>query len=1141
MSASITTIVKGVDGARVPVNSTNLLAVPLQTERGAPVLGFIKAVNRQGRLVFSPRDEESLRNLAHIAAAAVLREERVRRMAEFVAGLPAASALTNEVAAAAALEDLVQTATDSDMAFAFMVDQDTGGFVCFTAARSNRSLSGTFRLPSTTYPLSAAAVSRKVHDAVLRDVPNQILARGPYQAEALMRSASALSACAIRGASGLLLGVMLVATTRDPAPFAPLGRGLLESLCAIAGAALAGSSSLQRKKELQVGSGTAAEELLGIASEREIEPLMLRVAAWGREFLSCSRAVLYLVDQSRGVVWTVLESGGLAAAELRADAALDTGPARSGFAVIAACQGTSVEVREFAHGHRAYNDLVDSADLEHVGRVSRLQPGRIDVTSVAAGRAGGYDDEYAVPEPQEATESVAAHPVFGRGPGAQVVAVVQVMNRRSGGTSGGGLHRSGFDKGDMERLALLCESVAAALETCAVLRRRWRTEVELRSLVESSGQARSVCVEACARASLDDAMSFAARSCAAECGATQVAVFLAARDEDDAMDVVRFEGGLFLPSKPVRVPVVGLAGRALRNRELLNVVDCRTNSEFEPLVDGKKFVPVASMLACPILNPAGDAVLAVLVLQNKRRARCPQSDPADESTDPLEALGKHLERRRAALAGHSEEGWSSFVEKDETFVTAVAEGLAVAMARHELLDQLSAVTQRAMELSREIEEPDKLLSRVADACSRLCCAECCLIFLLDNEDDNDRTGQRQMRTVVTGGPELVVPADLGIAGAVMRTGTIVNVPSREKMREFIDKANSAAALEAAAKPASKMSGAADITVTSIAKYAALLRGLRSGLGIPLLLQDGRVTGVLELGNKRGRNGGFTAADERALLLFAGHARAMLEHSVAHAAAAARLRAQRSTLRCVSDLTQQVASAFARTGSRVEAYGRMVRAACEVLGAARGGIHLIAPGAGRRIVSYDANGRQIAAAVRPGASIASVLELGILVNTTAVANSQARNVASRIAEHGDCLIVAKNPLTTFTANDTRYVQQLEQDSAKCAGCEDSPSSQSCVEDRRLLCAPITNSGFGSPKGDSDTSGRRAVVGVLEVELGIGEEGRIWREEDEEALMHLAEVVGSLIEVMPQMRTSHPAHPAQAAGRRRSVVAVDFPVL
>jgi GAF domain-containing protein len=1115
----ILTIVLG-GTLRIPPDSDSILVVPLQVERGAPVIGFLKALNRFGgpsragrQGIFSQRDESNLRDLAYITAAAILRQEASRSTLKFMSSIPSIALLRDEESAAKALEGLVQSAMNSDDVYAFILNGERD-FVCHNPTKHNETLSPSMKLPYKTYPLSIAAEQECVHIADLKMVSERILARNPFQTDALMRSACAMAVCGIRNSDRALFGVILIVNARERS-FSDADMALFGEICSLTGSVLASSVTFQRSKVISSEMHTASRELLDIANQREVEALFLHVATRLSEYMNCSRAVLYLVDNMKNVLWTVLESGTVITTELKENVTLEEGSIRTGFANIAASQLGYVNIKDFAHGHRAYNDLLDSADIAHVEKVNRLQPGRINTDSSILLSHTVLSSQAEKLDADEATESVAALAIRAKS-SSKVIAVIQVMNKwKKGGQGKLRLNRGGFDENDLSKLQLLSEAISAALQTCGVLSRRWQSEIELRILFEYAAKGQSVCIGACSRIHLDDALSFVATAGATECDATQVAVFLSAGDDSDQMNIIRFEGRLLLPTKPVRAPVSGIAGLSLRSGQLLNIANCSLHPKFEPLIDGKKFIPVVSMLACPIRSPAGD-LIGVLAFQNKRAKT--SLGEAEESTDPLAAHGPHAARKRSALASHSEEGWGSFGPNDETIIKAAVSGLAVAFAQHDLLNQASAITQRLIDLSRDIEEPDRLFAHIAAASARICRAERCLIFMLDDSDE--LVGPRWMRAVGAGAPSLVLPCSLGVAGTVVKTGGITNLHTRNEIKPLIDAAEAMAAEESLATCSVAIEGANEI-MASILRYAGMLRGLHSAMALPLMLHDGRVTGVMELANKRGGDGrGFTSADERAMLLLASHARSMLGHSAAHAAAAARHRAQRATLRCVSELAQQVASAFARNGNVAEAYSRMVRAACQVLGVVRGRIHLYSPGSNRRLMTYDEDGRTVGSGARPSAAVSAVLDLGILVNTTAAA-------------------VQLSPLSpgSDSGADRASTSAATVYTEPSSGADACPAVQARAEaDRRLLCAPIADKSLqvwrGGGRDPSATAGgRRAVLGVLEVESE--EAGKVWRGEDEEALMHVAGVAGSLLDVMRNLRPPHPAL-AASSGRRRSLV-------
>ena len=91
-------------------------------------------------------------------------------------------------------------------------------------------------------------------------------------------------------------------------------------------------------------------------------------------------------------------------------------------------------------------------------------------------------------------------------------------------------------------------------------------------------------------------------------------------------------------SEPIRVPLdAGIVGYVARVGELLNIKDVYADSRFSPENDKATGYRTKSMLTCPIKN-AGDSVLGVLQIINKRSAECFDAD--DEAM--LRALCDHV-------------------------------------------------------------------------------------------------------------------------------------------------------------------------------------------------------------------------------------------------------------------------------------------------------------------------------------------------------------------------------------------------------------------------------------------------------------------------------------------------------------------
>jgi hypothetical protein len=79
-------------------------------------------------------------------------------------------------------------------------------------------------------------------------------------------------------------------------------------------------------------------------------------------------------------------------------------------------------------------------------------------------------------------ESMAAVPVTDNE--GKIIAVLEVMNRLKD-TDSHKLRKEGFDENDIQKMGLVTAAVSCALDSCAVMQRRWDAEFELRGIVDS--------------------------------------------------------------------------------------------------------------------------------------------------------------------------------------------------------------------------------------------------------------------------------------------------------------------------------------------------------------------------------------------------------------------------------------------------------------------------------------------------------------------------------------------------------------------------------------------------------------------------------------------------------------------------------
>ncbi|HEY6344391.1 MAG TPA: SpoIIE family protein phosphatase [Bryobacteraceae bacterium] len=111
----------------------------------------------------------------------------------------------------------------------------------------------------------------------------------------------------------------------------------------------------------------------------------------------------------------------------------------------------------------------------------------------------------------------------------------------------------------------------------------------------------------------------------------------------------------------------GIAGTTAATRQIMNIPDAYQDSHFNPAFDKSSGFRTRSILAAPIVNPRGDLIGVVQVL--------------------------------------NKQGSASFSDGDETFLEAICVHLGIALERAEMVDAYlqSQIVTKSLELAREIQ------------------------------------------------------------------------------------------------------------------------------------------------------------------------------------------------------------------------------------------------------------------------------------------------------------------------------------------------------------------------------------------------------------------------------------------------------
>ncbi len=946
-------------------DSDSCLAVPLQSESGSNViLGVLIATNKYGGPrkagksgIFKTQDEDALRELGNIISAAVSKIMRVTDLESVIALAPT---LTQHMHANLALTEVCKSAAKplkADKLFVFTLEEDGNfllhdagadtSFVQTKTARQQRGSSSkhvdsakSVRLSANSYPLVAAAQSRTALRVRIHDVSDVII----HKKNGLLTHATDMLVCPIRDAADNFHGVMIVATHKQDA-FPEYCLRLLSNFSTQVGAVLKRCGDYKQTASHVRALKSASREMLNIVNRREVKNVLEHVDSHVNTFMCCSRAVLYIVDRRQNVVWTALKGSDDEECMITYDIKSDIDPnaegSRVGYVNAALFEGKAVAVKDFAYGQNAYNDMLDSADIKHVQRLLKLQSGAYDAATTALMRAEL--------EAEQRTESIAAVPVHNSE--GEVIAILQVMNRCKT-PHGRKIRKEGFDADDIDKLELVAAAVSSTLETSARLNRQWERENELRYMIDSSNTGLRVGMGATCRVNLNDALSYVAKSAYTSCGASQVTVYLL--DDEGEMDVIRFEGNLFVPCKRVKAPIEGIAGETVITGQKFNIFDARKHPCFKAEVDEKALLPVASMASCPIKDPNGK-IVGALAFQNKKVSRNATND-----TDPFRAHGTHSARKSVMVQGH-DAGWQQFDKCDERVLEAAAQGIGVALMQFILFDNISNVSERLKDISREL-ELGRTCDSIAEACKDLCKASHCIVFLLD-----DKSGD-MVCTHHLGSSSFRIPGAYGVPGTVRKRGGTKFFNSMSVLSD-----------QAAEQRSNLAQREGDIVQSAqIERYDREYDGLWNAMGVPMVNADGRIVGVLEIGNKIGRMP-FTSQDERLIKVIASHAYTSIRHCLTYEATAAKVENHKDILHQVVGLVKEIAATLPQTLEFASAYQDIVAATCKVMGVARGHLYVEIPGSHRQWMAYDVDGKQIKE--RMSQTGARVLEGGTLINNT----------------------------------------------------------------------------------------------------------------------------------------------------------------
>jgi adenylate cyclase len=263
----------------------------------------------------------------------------------------------------------------------------------------------------------------------------------------------------------------------------------------------------------------------------------------------------------------------------------------------------------------------------------------------------------------------------------------------------------------------------------------------------------------------------------------------------------------------IRIPMTaGIAGEVYGKGEVLNIPDAYQDERFNSKVDAETGYKTTSMLTAPVYDSEGNT-LAVLQAINK-----------------IGADGKH----------------GPFTREDETLIDYMAGQLGVVLLNAKIYEdslKAKAKVDSMLDIIRSIHGDlgvNSLCFTLTERVPQLVEANRCTLYLVDNK-------HKELWTL-SGGVQIRIPKDVGIAGIAATKGEIVNIPDAYKDDRW------------GGHEFDKKSGF----------------HTKSILCLPIKEQDGRVVGVLQLINKA--SGPFSVADQELLEGFLGVVAGIISNS-----------------------------------------------------------------------------------------------------------------------------------------------------------------------------------------------------------------------------------------------------------------------
>ena len=254
----------------------------------------------------------------------------------------------------------------------------------------------------------------------------------------------------------------------------------------------------------------------------------------------------------------------------------------------------------------------------------------------------------------------------------------------------------------------------------------------------------------------------------------------------------------------------GIVGAVFQSGKALSIPDAYADSRFNPAIDRETGLKTRDIVCVPLRNRAGEVIGAAQVL-NKRDGTFTEADIALLSTITTHA---------ASALEHAQ-----MFERTEK-------------ARQEDARMTEIMGAISTEISLEA-----LLAKIMNGATQLLNAERSTLFLYDDKTEElwslvaEGAGSREIR----------VPAGAGIAGAVVKSGELLNIPDAYADARFNPEVDRGSGFKT-----------------------------RSILCVPIINARGELIGVTQVLNKI--EGIFTADDERRMRAFAAQASAALENA-----------------------------------------------------------------------------------------------------------------------------------------------------------------------------------------------------------------------------------------------------------------------